>query len=116
MARSSHSDTSLLRRLLVVRPDRLGDVILSTPVFRAIKDQYPEMRLTALVRENVVPILQGLSSLDQCFTYDPQGRHSGLKGLLKLRSEIRNGNFDAAVSLNTHWKIALAIWMAGVPL
>ena len=61
MADSPVQDEPHYLRILVVRPDRLGDVILSTPVFEVIKHYYTRAHLTALVKENVTPILKGLA-------------------------------------------------------
>src|SRR3954469_13089425 len=76
-------------RILVVRPDRLGDVILSTPVFEVIKRHYSKSHLTVLAKENVLPILKGLPHIDHFMTFDPDGKHAGFKGFLRLYTEIR---------------------------
>ncbi len=101
-------------RILVVRPDRLGDVILSTPVFEVIKSHYSKCHLTALVKENVQPILKGLSSVDHFMSFDPDGRHAGMKGFFRLYAEIRRRHFRIAIVLQTHWKIAAALFLARV--
>src|SRR6516165_3153688 len=36
-------------RVLLVRPDHLGDLVLTTPVFHALKQQVPKARVTAMV-------------------------------------------------------------------
>lgn len=101
-------------RILVARPDRIGDVILSTPVFDAIKAQCPEATVTALVRPQAASVLQGLSSVDDIITYNPEGAHVGLFGLKRLTDEIQSRVFDAAVVLQVDWKVSLAIYMAGI--
>ena len=101
-------------RLLVVRSDRLGDVVLSTPVFEVIKKHYSKARVTALVQSHVVPLLKGLASVDHFLVFEPQGRHLGLKGFLRLCADIRRRRFQIAVVLQSHWKIAAALWIAGV--
>src|SRR4051794_14716214 len=101
-------------RILVVRPDRLGDVILSTPVFEVIKRHYPKSHLTALVRKNVIPILKGLPSVDHFIEYDPENKHRGIKGFFRLYSDIRRRHFRFAIVLQSNWKIAFAIFLARV--
>ena len=41
---------SWTNQILVIRPDRIGDVILSTPVFDALKAKVPGCKVTVLVR------------------------------------------------------------------
>jgi lipopolysaccharide heptosyltransferase II len=101
-------------RVLVVRPDRLGDVILSTPVFEVIKRQYSKAHLTVLVKDNVVPVLKGLPHIDHYMVFDPDGKHAGIKGFFRLCTEIRRRHFKIAVVLQSHWKIAAALVFARV--
>lgn len=46
-------------RILVIRLDRIGDLTLTTPLFRALKESYPTSTIDALVRKNTVAILDG---------------------------------------------------------
>lgn len=101
-------------RVLVVRPDRLGDVVLSTPVFQVIKEHYPDAKLTVMVKKGVEPILAGLRTVDEILLYEPEGRHTGLRGFLNLVKDIRSRDFRIAVVLMSHWKIAAAAYFAGV--
>jgi len=101
-------------RILVVRPDRLGDVILSTPVFEVIKRHYPKAHLTLLVKEVVTPVLKGLSSVDHFMIFDPDKKHAGIKGFFRLYNEIKRRQFRIAVVLQSNWKIAFALFLARV--
>jgi heptosyltransferase III len=101
-------------RILIVRPDRLGDVVLSTPVLDVIKRNYPQSRLTLLVREAVVPVVEGLPSVDEILVYRPEGAHAGLGGIWRLAGEIRQRKFRIAVVLQAGWRVALAVFLAGV--
>lgn len=101
-------------RIVVVRPDRLGDVILSTPVFAAIKRHYPRAHLSVLVREGVAPLLRGLAVVDEVIVYDPDRKHRGLKGLLLLGAQLRKREFRIGVVLQSNWRIALALFLGRV--
>jgi ADP-heptose:LPS heptosyltransferase len=100
--------------ILVVRCDRLGDVILSTPVFEVIKRHYPHAHLVAMVREAVAPAIDGMKSVDSLFIYRPESRHKGLGGFFRLVSDIKAGQFRIAVVLQSQWKIAAAIFFANI--
>lgn len=104
-------------KILVIRPDRIGDVILSTPVFEAIKRQFPGSHLTVFVRKNVCPLVDGLSSVNRVISFDPEGRgrHAGFRGFFRLIVEFRRGRFQTAVVLQSHWKVAWALFFAGIP-
>ncbi len=101
-------------RILVVRADRLGDVILSTPVFEALKKAYPKSHITVLVRETVAPLLRGLPTVDEVLIYDPEGAHKGAGGFFRLMGELRERKFRVAVMLQSQRRIAAAIFGAGI--
>ena len=100
--------------ILIVRADRLGDVVLSTPVFDVVKRHYPKSKLSVLARSQVRPILEGLASVDTFFTFDPDGVHSGFRGFIRLYQQIRASQFVIAIVLQSNWKIALALYLARV--
>lgn len=95
-------------KILVIRPDRLGDVILSTPVFEAIRSKYPDAHVTAMVQGSIAPLLRGLSTLDDVWIYERQG-------IRNLTALIQAGKFDVAVTLQSDRRVAFAVWLAGVP-
>jgi ADP-heptose:LPS heptosyltransferase len=101
-------------RVLVIRPDRLGDVILSTPVLSVIKANYPDCHLAVMVKSGVETLLSGLASVDEVMIYDPEGRHAGLRGFFQLYRDIREKKFRIAVVLQTNFKLAAAVFFAGV--
>jgi len=107
-------ERSRVLRILVVRPDRMGDVILSTPVFEVIKRHYPNSKLTVMVQHSIAPLLKGISSVDDVMIYDPNGRHSGFRGFFRLLRDIRVKRFRIAVVLQTQFRISLSIFIARI--
>lgn len=100
--------------ILVIRPDRIGDVILSTPVFDVLKRHYPRSRITVMVREAVAPVIRGLPSVDEVLVFDPDGRHAGVEGFFRLMKDIRERRFRIAVALQANMRIAAAVFGTGV--
>ncbi len=100
--------------ILVVRVDRVGDVVLSTPVLAALRRHYPDGQIIAMVREGVAPLLRGLNSLSEVFIYDPLGRHRGWRGFFRLLGEIREKKIDISICLQTERKIAAALFWSGI--
>ena len=54
-----------IRRLVVVRHDRLGDVVLSLPAIEALRRTYPEARLALMVRPEFVPLARMVPVVDE---------------------------------------------------
>ncbi|MBI2711347.1 MAG: glycosyltransferase family 9 protein [Bdellovibrio sp.] len=103
-------------RILVVRPDRLGDVILSTPVFEALHESHSDLDVTAFVQASVVPILKGLDSIQDVMVFEPHGRHRGVRGFLALVQDLRRKKFDIALTLQSNRRIAAALFFARIPI
>src|SRR2546429_193388 len=101
-------------KILVARPDRVGDVILSTPVFEVLKRHYPRSHMTVMVREAVAPLIRRLPYVDDVMIFEPEKIHKGIGGLFRLISELRARKFRIAVVLHSHWLIAAALFGARV--
>jgi heptosyltransferase-3 len=110
----SVTDGSRTLRILVVRPDRIGDVILSTPVFEVIKRHYPNSKLTVMVQAQVAPLLEGLASVDEIMIFDPDGKHAGFRGFFRLLRDVRVKRFRIAVVLQSTFRVALAVLLGRV--
>jgi heptosyltransferase-2 len=100
-------------RILVAQTSFLGDVVLSTPVFAALKQHYPEAHLTALVRPESAGILEGHPDVDAVMTDDKRGHDRGL-GSLRVLRKLRDGRFDLAVALHKSFRTAWLLAAAGI--
>lgn len=58
------------KRILISRPDRIGDVILSTPIPRAIKKQFPGSFVALLLKEYTRDIYLNNPYVDEIITVD----------------------------------------------
>lgn len=56
------------KSILIVRTDRIGDVVLSLPIAGIIKKKFPECRVTFLLREYTKALAEGNPYIDQVLT------------------------------------------------
>ena len=103
-------------RFLIVRTDKIGDVILTIPVISNIRSAYPDAYIGFLGREYTRKILENNKNLNEFIVYDPDGGHRGLKGTLNLADLLKKYRFDAAISVFPVFKTALAIYLAKIPV
>jgi heptosyltransferase-2 len=101
-------------RFLVVRTDRVGDVVLSTPVLEAIKARFPESHLVMMVSSYAADVVKGNPNLDDVIIDGHENRHKGTKGFLMLLREIRGGRFDVGILLRPTFRLALLLFLAGI--
>ena len=56
-------------KILVIRHDNIGDLIITTPVFRALRQHFPDAQIDALVNSYNVPILRNNPDLSHVHVY-----------------------------------------------
>ena len=65
------------QRLLIIRPDHLGDVLLSTPAIQAIKRSHPDMIIHVLCGEWSADLLANYRDIDRILTLPFPGFRRG---------------------------------------
>lgn len=117
----SFSWTSI-HKLLILRLDHIGDVVLSLPVYRAVKRENPGLHLTVLVSSDGAVVLRDEPSINEIWTYDapwfarPPISGTGDPGFLRLVAKIHSARFDAAIDLRGDLRHILLLWLARIPL
>ncbi len=98
-----------VRRILCIRIDRVGDMVLSTPTFQAIKRAWPQARLTILSSPANAPILENNPHVDDVIIYDHQ---AGLVEKIRQILQIRAFHFDLAIDLHADEELQTALLAA----
>jgi lipopolysaccharide heptosyltransferase II len=113
------------RRILCVRLDALGDVIMTGPALRALKQSAPDRHITLLTSAAGVHAGRLMPCIDDIWSYEApwmKGSHAGesAAGDRALISRLRQGAFDAAVLFTVYSQTplpaALMCWLADIPL
>jgi len=86
--------------IVVIRTDRIGDVIVSLPAIKALKDMYPKSRIAVVLRPENMPILKGISWIDELIPYE---------GLVRTAKILREKDFYMAVDLLMDYSLRSAI-------
>jgi heptosyltransferase III len=98
------------KNILVVRTDRIGDVVLTLPVVDVLRRAYPDSTISFLARAYTKDILVGQEGIDAILSYD----EPKAKSFFQMLSKLRNAKFDLAVVAFPRFRIALLLWLAGV--
>ena len=102
-------------RILVIRPDRVGDVVLSLPVINALRHRWPEAYLAMMVHPYTRGVAERNPCLDDVIADDPDDSHRGLAGFLKQVQRLRSRRFDSALMLMPTMRHAWMLFLAGIP-
>ena len=104
------------KNILIIRTDRIGDVVLTTPAIKALRDAFPEARITILVSPATKDLVDGNELLDDVMLDDRHGEHKGLSGYWKLVALIKKQKFDLVINYHTKRRTNLLCFLAGIPV
>jgi heptosyltransferase II len=85
--------------ILVIRPDAIGDLVLTLPAIQAVKEHYPGAKITALIREDTKPVADCSPAIDRViFDYD-----------------LKKYKFDLSINYYNQGRDTFAAFRAGIP-
>jgi len=103
-------------KILVSRIDRLGDVVLTTPIFQILKERYPTCSLGVLVSPQTKEIIQGNPYVDKVFIYDKKGKEKSALGTWKYARGLAKKKFDICLNFHATNRVYWLGFLAGIPL
>jgi ADP-heptose:LPS heptosyltransferase len=92
-------NSNIVVKYLVVRFSSIGDIVLTTPVIRCLKNQVNGARIHYVTKEQFVPILSNNPYIDHV--------HSFSGNLNALIRELKNEHFDYIIDLHHNLRSAL---------
>lgn len=104
------------RHVLLIRTDHLGDMLLTLPAVDALKATYPQCRVSVLASAVNAEAARHHPGVDHVEIDTVEAKGSGLRGVGSLARQIRGLGCDAAVIVHPTPRLALAVYLAGVPL
>lgn len=96
------------RRILLVRNDRIGDLVLTLPAFEAVRRAWPQAHVAALASPYAAPLLAGTRTLDEVVLDQPDD------SARQLAERLTAMRFDTALVFNTNTRNCLAVWLARI--
>jgi ADP-heptose:LPS heptosyltransferase len=116
------SDWSSVKSVLVIRPDNMGDLVMSGPALRSLK-QGLNARITVLTSSMAAAVAKFMPEIDEVITFDvpwvKSNQTAGLAALNNLIVLLRDRQFDAAVIFTVYSQnplpSAMIAYLAGIP-
>ncbi|HLZ34575.1 MAG TPA: lipopolysaccharide heptosyltransferase II [Nitrospira sp.] len=98
------------RRILLIKPSSLGDIVHAMPTLAALRRAYPSATVTWLVKRQWSDLVERIDGVDRVWAVD-----QGMKGWLSQVSALRAARFDVAVDLQGLFRSAAMGWLSGAP-
>ena len=102
---STHSFPGKIRNVAILRPDQLGDMVISVPALLRLREILPDVRMTGLLGPANAPLAESLGIFDEIivldFPDDPHQRQRIMdrKGQEELVRKLAPYKFDVAIEL-----------------
>ena len=122
-ARRTKHKPSTQPRILVIRPDHLGDLVLATPVLNALKEHAPDAHITMMVGPWSREVVARHPAIDHVLTCPFPGFQRAAqkplapyKLLFQTARQLKSAHYDLAINLRyDFWWGAALIYLAGIP-
>lgn len=102
-----------VRRALIVKLRHHGDVLLTSPLFRVLKNRAPHIEIDALIYKETQDMLSHHEAISEIFTIDRGWKKLGLKGQLsaewRLFKQLQSRQYDLLIHLTEHNR---GIWLS----
>ncbi len=99
------------KNLLIVRTDRIGDVVLSLPLAGIIKKHYPQCKVTFLVRAYAKSLVENHPYIDEVIILHESNKKISLFSNIKFTAAKK---FDSCVIVYPTFIAALIIFLSGI--
>src|SRR5258706_2592525 len=120
-----HNPWQAARKILCVRLDNLGDVLMTTPAFRALKAFDPQAELTLLTSHMGAGIAPYIPEIDAVIEFDVpwvklEEQDRGSDAVLAFIARLKRAEIDAAIIFTVFSQnplpAAMLCYLAGIPL
>ena len=94
-------------KILIIRTDRIGDVILTLPVIDTLKLNYPDAKIDFLVNRKVFELVQDYPNINKVHAIEKDS-------ITHIKKICKENDYDLAIAVRPLFVIALALFLAGV--
>jgi len=110
------------KRILIINPFGIGDVLFSTPLISAIKEKYSGSYIAYICNIRTKEILETNPDVDEVFVFErdeyrsllKKSKIKALKRLLSFWMEIKKRRFDLLLDLSLGKEYAFFSWLIGI--
>ena len=107
----SSSSVSGHRRILLIKPSSLGDIVHTLPVVSTIKAQWPKSHMTWVVKRQWADLVERVEGVDRVWPVDPT-----VWSWVKQGQVLRTEGFDLAIDLQGLFRSAVLAYLSGAPM
>ena len=106
------------KNILIIKPSSLGDIVLALPALTALRESFPDAKISWLIRPEFAPLLENHPHLDDVVLFDRKflGKAwynpRAFGSLLSLIWRLRRSKFDLVIDLQGLFRTASFAWLS----
>ncbi|MGC3973632.1 MAG: glycosyltransferase family 9 protein [Nitrospira sp.] len=100
--------TEPVRRILLIKPSSLGDIVHAMPTLSALRERFPDAEVTWLVKRQWASLVEVIQGVDHVCAVE-----QGLMGWLGRVRDLRAARFDLVVDLQGLFRSGAMAWLTG---
>lgn len=112
-----------MKRILVINPFGIGDVIFSTPLIAALKKNFPDSFIGYLCNKRAYEVIKSNPNIDKIFVCEKDdfrelwdaSKFNFFREFWKFLRTIKRENFDVAIDLSLNYQTGLYLKLIGLP-
>jgi lipopolysaccharide heptosyltransferase II len=110
------------KKILIINPFGIGDVLFTTPIIHALKDALPDIKIGYLCNRRTASILESNPYVDYVFIYErdefeairKKSYIAWLRKIFVFSSQIKKEQFDLALDFSLNTQYGFFSWLAGI--
>jgi len=99
------------KNIVIIRTDRIGDVVLSLPMIDILKKNFPESRITFALRQYTKVLIDGNPAVNEVIVLHEKNK---IISFWRNLSILRLKNFHSAILVSPTFKTALLLFLTGI--
>jgi len=110
-----YNEALSLFRVLIIKWSALGDIILSLPALKALRDKFPKAEVTLLTSSAGRELLSRYGYVDEFMIFQNREGLDGIKEILEISSELKRSSFNVSLDLQNNKKSHLLSFLSLAP-
>ena len=103
-----------INNLIIRSPNWVGDVVMATPAFRCIRENFPNVKITIALKSYVQKLIDGAPWFDKVLILDSVDQQSKWLHSVSLIKQLRSERYDLGFLFPNSFSSALVFWLGGV--
>ena len=102
-----------MKNILLIRLSSLGDIVLTSPAIRAVRQHFPQAHISMLVGKQFADLLTENPHLDEVIPFDRKAGNRNTGQMRRMIRLLRERRFDLAIDFQRKFRTSLLGYLSG---